>query len=90
MSRCQEKGIAPPPSLKLPPGPPLASVEVLLGAVGAEGTSPETDEVDESSFDVLRAKLAALALDGVQPESLDADRMHAIALAIHIESMRPQ
>ena len=30
-----------------------------------------------------------MRLTKAKPESLDADRMHALALAVHIECMRP-
>ena len=88
--RCQEKGVSPPPSLKLPAPPHPSVVEALLMAVGAVGTVESSPVMvagvpEGEGFEGVRE---ALGRD-VGAEAIDDHRMHALALSIHIESMRP-
>ena len=86
-SRCIEKSVAPPPSLRLPQPPMAACVEALLMAVGALGTveSSPLAAPPATSF----AEVSECMGREVLAETLDEHRMHALALSIHVEGMQP-
>lgn len=79
LKRAKEKNIKPPAGLRLPMATDPVHVTALLSAIGAVGATE-----GEEGLAAVRA-----ALRTANAEDLDNDRMNALALAIHVEGMRP-
>ena len=73
--RSVEKGGTAPPKLDLPEVDAEAVTALLMAVGGAE---------DAEGVGIVRKRLT-----DAKAESLDADRMHALALSVHIECLRP-
>ena len=75
--RSLEKGGAAPPKLDVPEASAEAVTALLMAVGGAE---------DDADVGAVRERLKAA---DARAESLDSDRMHALALSVHIECLRP-